>query len=80
MNTSRKWVEIEAYASRRKMHIHILQRAAITEPEKAIRRKWLIENIVHTDEADSNNCLDDAGTNNRSNSGDIEGIEGAGLD
>lgn len=80
VNTSRKWVEIEAYASRRKMHIHILQRAAITEPEKAIRRKWLIENIVHMDEADSNNCLDDAGTNNRSNSEDIEGIEGAGLD
>lgn len=58
VNISKKWVEIEAYASRKKMRIHILQRAAITEPEKAIRRKRMLDGIVQTEKNDSGDELD----------------------
>ncbi|MCI9441688.1 MAG: pilus assembly protein [Ruminococcus sp.] len=58
VNISKKWVEIEAFASRRKMQIHIIQRAAITEPEKAIRRKRILDKITETDNDDSRNELE----------------------
>lgn len=76
-NTSRKWVEIDAYASRRKMHIHILQRAALIQPEKAIRRKRILENVVHTD---GNNGVENADTGELVNSSDSSNIAGADLD
>lgn len=58
VNVSRKWVEIDAYANRRNMRVHILQKAAITEPEKAIRRKRLLDNIARTDGDDNNDSTD----------------------
>lgn len=70
---SGKRVEIDAYASRRKMQIHVHQRAAITEPEKAVRRKRLIENIIHKDGTDGADSQDDVGVDNRIGSGVIEG-------
>jgi hypothetical protein len=40
------------------MQIHIIQRAAITEPEKAIRRKRILDKITETDNDDSRNELE----------------------
>lgn len=66
VDVSRKWVEINAYASRREMKIHILQRAAITEPEKAIRRKRILENLAQADK--NNSDVSNGGDKNISSS------------
>ena len=52
VDISKKWVEINAYTSGRKMQVHILQRAAVTDPEKAIRRKRLLEKTIQADSDD----------------------------
>ena len=43
VNITRKWVEIIVYAERRWMQLHVVQRAAMAEPETAIRRLWMLE-------------------------------------
>lgn len=58
VNVSRKWVEVDAYASRRKMQIHIIQRAAVTEPEKAVRRKRMLDKFSQTDQNDNGENVD----------------------
>ncbi len=52
-NVSEKWVEISACAERGKMKIHVLQRAAVAEPEKAVRRKRMLKSLEKTDDTDS---------------------------
>lgn len=71
-DVSKKWVEINAHAENRGMRVHIFQRAAVTNPEKAIRRKRILENITHKD---------DGSTGSSENQNHIEnpaGIEGGG--
>lgn len=53
VDISKKWVEVDAYAKRGKMCIHIFQKAVVTEPEKAIRRKRILENFASSDSNDS---------------------------
>ena len=43
VNITRKWVEVNAYAERKWMRLHVVQRAAMAEPEAAIRRLWMLE-------------------------------------
>lgn len=58
VDISKKWVVVDAYAKRGKMQVHILQRAAITEPEKAIRRKRILENFASSDSDNSSGEAD----------------------
>lgn len=57
VDVSKKWVEVDAYAKRGKMQAHIFQKAAVSEPEKAIRRKRVLENFTPSD---SDNGVDKA--------------------
>lgn len=46
VSTEKKWVEVSSYADWGKMRLHVVQRAALQEPEAAIRRKWMLEKAV----------------------------------
>lgn len=48
VNTSKKWVEVSAYADSGGMQLHVVQRAAMQKPEAAIRRKWMLEKAVQS--------------------------------
>lgn len=48
VSTSKKWVEVTAYANRGGMQLHIVQRAALQEPEAAIRKKWMLEKALQS--------------------------------
>ena len=45
VDTTRRWVEVSAYAERKWMRLHVVQRAALAQPETAIRRLWLLDRL-----------------------------------
>lgn len=45
VDTTRRWVEVSAYAERGWMRLRVVQRAALAQPETAIRRLWLLERL-----------------------------------
>ncbi len=61
VSTSKKWVEVSAYADRGKMRLHVIQRAALQEPEAAIRKKWMVEKAIDTVKEKTGESTDDSG-------------------
>ncbi len=45
VDTTRRWVEVSVYAERKWMRLHVVQRAALAQPETAIRRLWLLDRL-----------------------------------
>lgn len=45
VDITRRWVEVSAYAERGWMRLCVMQRGALSQPETAIRRLWLLERI-----------------------------------
>ena len=43
---SKEWIQVEAVAGNGRRTLRIVQRAVITEPEKNIRRKRIVENLI----------------------------------
>lgn len=69
VNTSKKWVEVSASAERGYMRLYIVQRAALQEPEAAIRRKWMLEKAIDKVKEKTGNAADDSGKIEDTNSG-----------
>lgn len=71
VDITRKWVEVNAYADRGRMQLHVVQRAPLSDPETAIRRLWMLEKAVETvkekkseageDSAEDSASLEDSG-------------------
>ncbi len=49
-STTKEWVDVDIYAKKRKMNLHIRQRAPIVNPEKKIRRKQILEKYMENTE------------------------------
>lgn len=69
VNRSSKWVEVSVYADRGNMRLHVVQRAALQEPEAAIRRKWMLEKAIDTVKEKAGAATDDSGKITDTNSG-----------
>lgn len=46
VSIEKKWAEVSAYADWGNMRLHVIQRAALQEPEAVIRRKWMAEKAI----------------------------------
>lgn len=49
VNHSRQWVEVEAYASKGRMSVRVVQKTAVSGPEEKIRKKRLFNHFVEPD-------------------------------
>lgn len=45
-SVTKEWVDVDIYTRKKKMKLHIRQRAPIMNPEKKIRRKQILEKVV----------------------------------
>lgn len=69
VSTSKKWVEVSAYADRGGMQLHVVQRAALQKPEAAIRRKWMIDKAVDAVKKGKGDSSEDSAKIEDTNSG-----------
>ena len=49
---TKEWVDVDIYARKKKMKLHIRQRAPVVNPEKKIRRKAILEKAIKNSESE----------------------------
>lgn len=51
-SVTKEWVDVDIYARKKKMKLHIRQRAPVVNPEKKIRRKAILEKAIKNSESE----------------------------
>ena len=51
-SVTKEWVDVDIYARKKKMKLHIRQRAPVVTPEKKIRRKAILEKAIKNSESE----------------------------